>query len=179
MDSSQISEHIFDLFHECCLDMFTDLQCSIELATGPDEHVAEAPISDIDASCDDLELRVLLRFPYAVLAMTYPVDEVLDVDDSKLEDWLAEISNQLIGRLKNKLINNQIYLCLGLPENHFGVQPEQLEPEGFERKVLYYDIDNETIECHVLVDVINPNLELTDASQRGDDEVDEGELELF
>ncbi len=178
MEATEISEQVFQLFNESCVEMFSDLNCSINEASSPDEHVDEAPISDIDAGSEDLEIRLLLRFPYSVLAMTYPVDDVLDVDDSKLEDWLSEMSNQLIGRLKNKLIKHEVYLNMGLPENHFGLQPEQLKPEGFEHRIFYYDIDNEIFECHVSVDVINEHMTFH-SEESSDDMHDEGELELF
>ncbi len=179
MGSDQICAHIFDLFHECCVEMFTDLRCSIARTESAIDNLDEAPLSDIDAGSEDLEIRVLLRFPYSVLAMTYPVEEVMDVDDAKLEDWLGEISNQLIGRLKNKLIKHEVYLKLGLPESLFGVAPEQIEPEGFVKEVFFFDIDNENIECHVLVDVINEHISFQTEESATDDTLDGGELELF
>lgn len=179
MASDQICAQIFDLFNDTCIEMFTDLNCNIVRSEVEPADMEEAPLSDIDAGSDDMELRVLLRLPYSVLAMTYPVEEVMGVDDAKLEDWLGEISNQLIGRLKNKLIRHEVYLKLGLPESLFGVVPEQLAPEGFKQQVFIYEVDNESIECHLFVDIINPELDFNFEESAADDEPDGGELELF
>jgi len=72
----------------------------------------------IDTGSDELEVLLVLKMPFSVLSMTYPViDNITSIDESKPEDWISELSNQLIRRVKTKLI-----------EHNFFIKPYELAP---------------------------------------------------
>ena len=66
-------------------------------------------ISSIGFSSPTLNGSVLLAIPNVVLQQTLPTP------DSNLADWCGELANQLLGRLKNKLLNYDVIITMALP----------------------------------------------------------------
>ena len=116
--------------------------------------------------------------PLSVLAMTYPVPDVLTLTDEALEDWISELSTQLIGRLKNQLLKHDCNLKLGLPETYYEKDIDDILPENSGRFTLYFDIDGEICGCTLSVEIFNENMEFS-VEENNMDLMDEGELELF
>jgi len=54
------------------------------------------------------------------------VPNIIDLDDESLEDWISELSNQLIGRLKAKRLKYDMQIDLGLPTSYFGADLDNL-----------------------------------------------------
>lgn len=66
-------------------------------------------VSIIGFSSDLLSGSLILALPLAVAAGTLPVP------DASLADWSGELANQLLGRLKTKLLHYQVTINMGLP----------------------------------------------------------------
>lgn len=66
-------------------------------------------ICTIGFSSPALSGSLLLAIPDPVLVQTLPTP------DANLADWIGELGNQLVGRLKNQLLNYEVTINLALP----------------------------------------------------------------
>jgi len=184
MHSRDVASQIEGLFEVACLGLFESLNCNaarVELSVYESEsNFYDAPIACIDAGSDEVELIVGLQLPMSVLALTYPVQgDITGVDEERLEDWISELSNQLIGRLKTKLIAHKCQVSLGLPITYFGTNISDLIESENETKSMFFDLDGENCACHISIETFGSELLF---SVEIDDDVDvlaEGEIELF
>ena len=168
---------IDSLFENACVELFQSFGCTVYSATASPDDLEGSPVAHIDAGSDDVEVTIVLRVPHAVLSLSYPeADNILSVDDAKLEDWISELSNQLVGRLKNKLLTYDCRVKIGLPTAYFDADDEVLA-DGQYCATYHFSIDNELLECSIYTDLHNPDLTLVDPGVT--DEAAEGELELF
>lgn len=179
MNREEAQSYIFELYEAACIELFQSMGCEVSWATAEEFGVENTPIASIDAGSEDLEIKLILHIPFPALALTYPVLNVFEVDDNQLEDWLAEISNQLIGRMKSKLIKHECFVQIGLPESFFGINPQELIPEGYACKSLFFHLDSEVIECQVYINMFNDNIDLNIREDETADVLDEGGIELF
>lgn len=167
------------LFEECCVELFTGFNCSIEKTDDAISRSSDDPIAVVDAGSEELEIAVLLQLPVNILALSYHSDvDITLVAEEVLEDWIAEISNQLIGKLKNKLLSYEVSLKLGLPNAYFGADISELMPETEHYVTCVFNIDNELLELVLAIDILDGSLDLSEPKQI-DDGPGDGELELF
>jgi hypothetical protein len=178
----EVIDTIRELFAESCVELFASFNCEISLSGSVDEVAEGSPISLIDAGSDELELNLTTCMPYSVLAMTYPAPEgeIKDIVDEQLDDWLSELANQLMGRLKAKLIRYQCSVLLGLPQSFFGNEIDLKEQEeGSERIDFSFEVDHEPCECLLDIRVFSDSFELAQETDDDADITSEGEIELF
>ena len=179
MSADNTIQELSRLFEECCLELFSGFNCSIEKTDEPMPRSADDPISLIDAGSEELEIAVLLQLPLNILALSYHSDaDITHVAEEMLEDWIAELSNQLIGKLKNKLLKYNVRLKLGLPNAYFGTEISELLPDSQHYVECVFNIDNELLEAVLGIDILDDSLNLS-AAQPDDDDPVGGELELF
>ena len=177
MNQAQAAEYINEQFESACIDLFEGFQCNIEAANGDDMDADSALLTSIDAGSQEMEMKALLRMPFSVLALTYPGEEVTEIEEEQLEDWMAEIANLLIGKLKTRLMSHGVRIKIGLPENCFDGHLEDVIPDMSEEAVFYFSIDNVTIECRFYLELMTEEIDI-EIDQK-DDDVQEGELEFF
>lgn len=184
MHSSDVINQIEDLFEVACIGLFESLNCkavrvdldTYELAS----NFHDAPIACIDAGSTEVELITGLQLPMSVLALTYPVQgEITGVDEERLEDWISELSNQLMGRLKTKLFSHQCQVFLGLPTTYFGAYIGDLISGEGEIKTLYFNLDGEFCACHISIETFGDDLAFSVEVDESIDVIAEGEIELF
>lgn len=182
MAKAEITECVQSLFEAACIELFQALDCVI---TKTDESIEDgledAALSYIDAGSDDLDVIIMMRIPPSVLSLTYPEftsDHILSVDETRLEDWISELANQLVGRLKNKLIMYDCRLKIGLPTTFFDIHEIDIPVVNHERLTLNFDVDREALELSLFIEVFNEDMILT-PPQEEDTGTGEGELELF
>jgi len=178
MKHNEAISYIYEHFEEACFSLFEGLNCDVNFSEKPeDECLEQASIASIDAGSDEMEMRLFLRMPFSVLALTYPGDNVAEIHEEKLEDWMAELSNMLIGKVKAKLLSHGVAIKIGLPESYYGVTLEDIVPEGFESKYYFYDVDGVVVECRIYLDLMVDELDISTSAE--EDDTNEGELELF
>ena len=183
MKISIIVDSLQTVIEGCCYELFSSYQCEVTLVPYIEiDYIIDQFENDysavIDLGSDDIELFSVLQMPLSVLAMTYPVPDVLTLTDEALEDWISELSTQLIGRLKNQLLKHDCNLKLGLPETYYEKDIDDILPENSGRFTLYFDIDGEICGCTLSVEIFNENMEFS-VEENNMDLMDEGELELF
>lgn len=180
MRGNEVVQCIQNLFYESCKDLFESLDCTVGLTTEKPERLEDCPIACIDGGSSDIEFKVALELPVPVLALTYPVGEgITHVEEDRLEDWISELSNQLIGRLKSKLIAHECFITIGLPSTFYGADVDELLAENTNLASYYFEIDGEVAGCSISVEVYDEAMTFNLDANSFEDDQNEGELELF
>ena len=130
-------------------------------------------ISTIGFSSPALNGSLLLGIPNVVMQQTLPTP------DANLADWSGELANQLLGRLKNKLLPFDVVINLALPVVVSG--DEFHLPARARRLTRHFSFISEWGRLFVRTEMeLRPSLELVrhhmDSSVVG---MDEGELLFF
>lgn len=179
MDAQANVQALSQLLDECCLELFEGFNCNITKTDEPITQSKDDPIAVIDAGSEKLDVTVILQLPISILALSYHTDvDITKVAEEVLEDWIAELSNQLIGKLKNRLLKYELRMTLGLPAAYFGADMTELMPKEKSYIASIFNIDNELLEVIMAIDIIDESLSLSAPTQE-DDGPGEGELELF
>lgn len=77
-------------------------------------HLAqETTVSALGTTGQGIKILSVLQIETPLLQYTYP-GGFSGIDPEALEDWGTELNNQLIGRLKNKLLQDRCLVTLGL-----------------------------------------------------------------
>tara|TARA_R110002073_G_scaffold132_3_gene1677 strand:- start:13093 stop:13635 length:543 start_codon:yes stop_codon:yes gene_type:complete len=180
MRENDVAQCIQRLFLQCCKDLFQSLDCETHLTDGRSANLDESPIACIDAGSEDVEFMIGLQLPLQVLALTYPVAEgITTVEEDRLEDWVSELSNQLIGRLKAKLIEHDCFVQLGLPQSYFGAKVDELLSQNSDQADYYFDIDGEICGCSISIEIFDEAMSFSIEKNEDIDIQEEGELEMF
>ena len=120
---------------ESCKELFGSYEVNIEVdeeKNSPGNGEGETHlIGLLGVTAEGLRATVAIQTSDQILQDTFPAD--LDSDrDQKLQDWIGELSNQLLGRLKNKLIPYGCELTLGVPAVIQGSQLKTILPRRTE-----------------------------------------------
>lgn len=80
---------------------------------GPDVSI----VGLLGATADGFRCTIGIETSFQILEATYPakLEELENNDTQHLQDWIGELTNQLVGRFKNKLVHYGCDLCLGVP----------------------------------------------------------------
>lgn len=93
------------------------------------------------------------------------------------DDWLSEMSNQLLGRVKNRLLRHGVTIAIALPMVLRGLRVELV---GASNELWAYPFDSEGGPLCVWLDVLaDPQFTLAAASDEGLDIPSEGDVILF
>lgn len=126
----------------------------------------------IGFSSRDLSGALLMAMPRALVERTLPTP------DANPGDWCGELTNQLLGRLKNQLLKYQVAVNLSLPVVVCG---EGMSLPASTRKITRYCsyACDGLIMCIRVEMELGPRLELVRHEPTAEETVDEGELLLF
>lgn len=84
--------------------------------------ITDMPMAVVDAGNADFESSLYIHIPFSVLSVTIPTRQQKEgLGEAELEDWICEIANHILGRLKNKLALYSCPIKTGLPEYSLGV----------------------------------------------------------
>ena len=78
------------------------------------KHSTPHYVSVLGATGGGVALSSMLTFDRQLLVSLHPLGTA-DILQADLEDWCRELNNQLVGRVKNKLLRYGITVTLGLP----------------------------------------------------------------
>jgi len=175
----EIVQSIEGLFEVVCVNLFESLNCTVRRIESAQNEIMDAPIACIDAGSSGLELMTGLQLPMSVLALTYPGEgDIGTVGEAHLEDWIGELSNQLIGRLKIELSDHDCQVILGLPTTCYGHDVSPLSDICYKR-ALYFELDGEVCVCYIAVEAFADNMVFSVKEDRAAGELLRGELEMF
>lgn len=109
MDNAQVIEQIVD---ESCVSLFRDYALSLTRSSSQSVDEREAALSYCAAlgfSGEQMRGTLLLATSRQPLGSTVPCDA------AGLREWIAELTNQLLGRIKNQLLCRSVTLHLSTP----------------------------------------------------------------
>lgn len=108
MNSQEILDNIAS---ESCISLFNDYSLSLQRAASPDDSHSRELVycSVIGFSSEQMRGTLLLATSSEPLGRTSPVQ------GGSLREWIAELANQLLGRIKTKLAERGVLLALSTP----------------------------------------------------------------
>jgi CheY-specific phosphatase CheX len=130
-------------------------------------------VSIIGFSSADISGSLSLAMPSAL------VERALPAPEANLADWSGELANQLLGRLKNQLLDYNLAIDMSLPVVIAGA--ELALPATARHLTQYYSFASDWGRMLVRTELdLSPGLELVrEAGPSSKQRLDEGELLLF
>ena len=172
--SDSIAAQVQDLVGDACLSLFRDYQIALQIVAPIDQPELEA-VAIIGFT--SAELRGALGLAASQPALREFAQKA-GVQGDDLDDWLGELANQLLGRLKNQLLRYRIELFMATPMTLRGLRLQIRSQET-----------NHILSCHfrtqsgsvcVWLDLrVQPGLELVPSEDPEHQCQDEGELLFF
>jgi CheY-specific phosphatase CheX len=121
---------------------------------------------------------VVLISSKRLISSVLPVKVGPEQEASKVADWMGEIANQTLGRIKNQLLAYGVTLEMSTPTVLFGLSLSRRGTGSNVRREFCFRAGDETLG--VSLDAIaQPNLELTEKDTTVGPGVAEGEIALF
>lgn len=109
---SSATETIHELLIEACLEQLKQLGLTAKRTTQPPTKVLFCSL--ISGSGEGLQINALVQPDIEILTLGHP-SKKSDLSLEETEDWCCEFNNQLMGRVKTKLLNRGCLINLGLP----------------------------------------------------------------
>jgi hypothetical protein len=168
---------IGEMVKSSCTSLFHYYGCEASFCGIVAQSEASHTLGAIDAGCDDFELSLILNIPFSILALSYPCQgSVVELPEAQLEDWLLELANQLMGKLKIRLQKQSFIIKLGLPDSYFDVDGTTKNALITSHVGYVFDVDGVSMECWLHVDIKNHAIHLElDSSE----DTHTGEIEFF
>ena len=111
-DKTVFREAIHEMLIQACIELFQQSGISIKCGTRP---ISSAEIcSVITGSGNGLTVKAFIQPDKEILTAGHPYKQS-GVSQNEAEDWCRELNNQLMGRLKTKLLERSCVINLGLP----------------------------------------------------------------
>lgn len=118
-----------------------------------------------------------LRGSLGLGVSTALIEKLVGGGTERQDDWLSEMANQLLGRVKNRLLRHGVTITIALPMVLRGLRVEIV---GASKELWAYPFDTSDGALCVWVDVLaDPEFVLAPMSDEALDIPSEGELILF
>jgi hypothetical protein len=111
-NESSAIENIHEMMVDACAELFRQFGLKVELSEQPVSNVKICSL--ISGTGEGLKLNAFFQPDIAVLTDGHP-SKNSEVSQAEAEDWCCEFNNQLMGRLKTKLLERGCEITLGLP----------------------------------------------------------------
>jgi CheY-specific phosphatase CheX len=116
-------EIINQMVSEACISLFSDYALALQprAANAPESEVPLLYCGVVGFSGEEMRGTLLLGTSREPLGRTSPAS------DASLREWIAELSNQMLGRIKNKLLTRGVNMHLSTP---IVLRGEHIAPVG-------------------------------------------------
>lgn len=181
-ENGTVHATIEDIFHTANDEIFShyNLSPNSEVAECVDNEASQNSVilSIINASGDGIKILFTINLYETTARYIYPGDGV-NAELHELQDLCGELNNQLIGKVKNKMLAYGCKLTLGLPTCITGKCVSSHSPENATlSERVYFSAGGRVIVC--LYTVIHPDFTMLDvANVELAGEVPEGTLSFF
>jgi len=126
--SSTPLDDLFDRYvRQCCCELFAAYGVSL-VADGQEQAEKQryGLAGIIGFTGDQVKGSLLLASTVEMIAATFPVKVASGAStEDALVDWTGELSNQLLGRIKNRLLPHGVSFALSIPVSLSGADLEQ------------------------------------------------------
>ncbi len=150
-----------------------------EQGTGTNVRNKASYVSVLGASGDGIRLSSMLKIEQDLVISMYPSGSA-GLSQPDLEDWCLELNNQLVGRLKNKLLSYDRVVIVGLPVLLTGT--DVCAVAASKSEVHQYSVESADGQITLtLATLIAPDVDLHEMEPSMDDDAAlvEGTLSLF
>ena len=177
IEKDDLIPYLEGLFETACLKLFERMDQEIvrvEAAGKVTRHFS----SKIYSVSDQLSVSLLLVMPCQIIEDTLPMISDPPENMEEIErDWVLELSNQMLGRFKNKLLAHDCVLKMGLPAltDEIGSEAESTCNGTF--IPMFFAIRHDVLECYLCIRVKDTSLSLVDHEDEDEDWFSESELE--
>lgn len=119
------------------LDLFEAQGLRLEARTASTAELSEPLASSIGFTSDNMKGVLVLVMEKALVLASLPANlRAKHYDDELLADWVGELSNQLLGRLKTRFIASGIQIALSTPIVFVGREMRHFfRPSPIQRKL--------------------------------------------
>lgn len=156
---------ISELAREACIDLFATYGVDVEVAAAGESPDASWRCGLLGFSGDRARGSIVLVASPAILAGSSPLSD-------PHRDWVGELANQLVGRLKNHLLRYDVEISLGTPT----VLGGHTVTPGAETECLWFDGPHGGVRLSLDVELDGELVEPIDLGPPG---LLEGEMMLF
>ena len=179
------SEVVIDLYTQACDELFTTygLTACLQRQNADRHNAKEASyISILGASGEKIRISSTVNIGVSLLANLHP-SGAKNVPQRDLEDWCQELNNQLVGRVKNKLLRLGCEVITGLPSLISGTGVKTVSTAStpdLEMRQYFFASERGYLSTTLAI-LLAPDIEFKEVqSLPGDDQVkSEGALALF
>ena len=181
MNSINLSplESVNDLYFKACSELFAAYGLSLDLQDKDTSSTGKSGyISILSATGEELRLISALNIGSDLLTRIYPLSSD-HVEQHQLEDWCSELNNQLVGRVKNKLLVLGCEVMIGLPSLLTGKDLSSVSNQEFDVHEYLFASAQGSLKAHLAMQ-IKPGLVFQENDQPEDQTVQlEGAHFLF
>ena len=157
---------VIDLYVQASAELFQLYgltACARDAA--PRKHHEMRYVSMLSASGEKIRLLSTLNVDESVLASIHP-SHAAALSQQFLEDWCRELNNQLVGRLKNKLLRVGCEVVTGLPSLITGTDITAVITPELDFREYFFASAQGRLES-TLAMLLAPDLALADAPEAG------------
>lgn len=164
---------IFAHYLSACQELFADYGLQPEPQGEPAPLQAQSFVSSLGATGEQLNLLSALSIEAGLLAAMHPIlpagGEPAQRD---LEDWCRELNNQLVGRLKNKLLRCGCEVMIGLPTLVSGTDLSAIGDPSLEARSYRFRAAAGVMHCNLALQAeagfaLGPETELEEIGREG------------
>jgi hypothetical protein len=173
---------VIDLHAKSCAELFTVYGLTAHLrrdTSGARSPARPSYVSVLSASGDGIRLCSTVSMDRDLLALTHPSGSE-QAREHDVQDWCRELNNQLMGRVKNKLLRIGCEIATGLPVLVSGTGVSVVVPPDVDSRQYCFTSEhgNMTFTLEML---FMPSFAFRDAAElvAGEEVKREGELSLF
>ncbi|HEY3740894.1 MAG TPA: hypothetical protein VGL53_13670 [Bryobacteraceae bacterium] len=119
MNACDAAHHqiLHDLYVQACGDLLSAYGLTVQIQKHPGSiraHHAASYVSVLSATGEGIRLSSMFKIDRDLVASLHPLGPD-GTSQADLEDWCRELNNQLVGRVKNKLLGYGRIVMVGIP----------------------------------------------------------------
>lgn len=155
---------VIDLYVQSSVELFS----AYGLVAGERDTTPRTPhemryVSILSASGDKIRLLSTVNIDETLLIRMHP-SGARELSQRHLEDWCRELNNQLMGRMKNKLLRQGCEITTGLPSLITGTDISPVSAPDLDFREYFFASAQGRLES-TLAMLLAPDLELADAPE--------------
>jgi len=177
-ESADVIHEINELYAEASRELLEVYGLSAKPMVAPSRDAGMCSV--LSATGEGIKLLSVLQPELRLLTALYPGDNST-LSREQIEDWCGEINNQLVGRLKNKLLDRGCEVTLGLPSLVVGKELSTGRARDASVEQLHFGTDGGSLWALHQIQ-LDPEFALQPLSSSvaaNSDIMREGELSLF
>jgi hypothetical protein len=182
LDSGKQHRILNELYVQACSGLLSAYGLAVHArmqGAGTSARHNPSYVSVLGAACEGISLSSMLKIDRNLVVSVHPLG-CAEIAQADLEDWCRELNNQLVGRVKNKLLGYDRILIVGLPVLITGTDVSPLAaPNAEVHEYSFQSADGQV--SLTLATLVGRDIELREVESLMDGEavLSEGALALF